>query len=322
MAAVGITRRVRWDVYAASGFVRRVSWDVYALAGITRRALWDAEASTPSAVVYDDGRCGPFLYVHVDHLVLGTTRVTWEMRPTFSARTPYEFQLQVGSTGVAEADDWKDVGPAVTNTYLASDGERRAVGRQLVWHYRVRLTDADGGVYYSQAASLLGNLGARESGVAKEIIRKWRLRAGQWAGVRGFLLKRKREGELCTRCLDPDTGEVTDSNCPVCKGARHVAGYFRAVAETYSDLGLPEIHEERTDGPEGWTLPTAVNAVFLGNPLLSTGDLWVNAESDERYYVEKIAVKARVRNVPVVSEAILRLLPFGDVAYQVPLEGR
>lgn len=306
---------------AVVGITGVASWNVYKAVGLTRVASWDVDLEEPATdVVYDDGRCGPFSLVNVDYMVEGVSRVSWFMREGFAVALPATFQLQVGNTGWHLSDDWVDVGPELTDTYQATDAERRAFGKQLTVHYRIKMVDAGGVTYYSQPASALGHLGVRDYIFVRDIIRKWKLRNKNFAGTNGYLLKRRRNGTPCTRCLDPNTNEVLEGNCPVCNGTRFILGYYRPVPETYAATENETIQEELTNEPSGWSLPTAITAMFLANPLLSTGDLWVTDGSDLRYYIQKITVKAQVRGVPVLSEVVLRALPFNHVAYKIPLE--
>lgn len=305
---------------SAVGVEAQAIWDVYKTVALEQSVLWDIDAAVAQAVV-SDGRCGPFELVTTDHLVEGNSRVSWTIKQNFAGRTPYTFQLQVGESGNPLADDWKDVGPALTNTYVALDPEKRTLGAQLTTHYRIRLTDANSNTYYSLPATVLGSLIFRDWLNAREMLRQQKLRLKQFAGVRGFLLKRKRSGEECTVCLDPDSNTVTDSACPVCKGTRFVAGYYRALPLTYADLTPQEFTEHRTGGPEGWSLPMIVQALFLGAPMLSSGDVWVDGESDARYYIETIKVSARVRGVPLLLEAKMSMFPLTAVEYRIPLEG-
>lgn len=301
-------------------FATATSFDVYVSASLARTASFDVTAPSPPLVL-DDGRCGPFEMVTTDFMVRGTTRVTWTLRDNFAGKLPFTFQLQVGETGNPLADDWRDVGPPVVNGHVALDPEERMLGKQLVVHYRVKLTDDDGVTYASQPATVLGRLGMRDWLQAREIIRQQRLRLRQFAGVEGLLLKRKRSGVPCTVCLDPDSNMILNSDCPVCKGTRFVAGYYRALPLQYCDMNEQPRTERRTGGPEGWSLPAAVTGLFIGTPVLSSGDLWVDAASDLRYYIETVATKGRVRGVPVLFEVVMSQLPPGNVAYTIPLEG-
>ena len=58
-------------------------------------------------------RIYPFRRISVDRMVRGVTRIWWQLEPLFQEAGPYEFQLQVGSTGVGEAIDWQTIGVPV-----------------------------------------------------------------------------------------------------------------------------------------------------------------------------------------------------------------
>lgn len=306
MATVSKTVTIRWNTYETVSATRSVIWNVQA-------------ADSGVSDFYDSGRCGPFALVTVDYLVEGITRVYWFLRPGFVVKPPLTFQLQVGSTANLLADDWTDVGPPLQNVYEARDSVRRAFGKQLTVHYRIKAIDGDNNVYISQPASALGNLGTRDFAIAREIVRKWRLTTRNFGGTRGFLLKKRRDGQLCPRCLEEDTGESLEVNCPICFGTRFVGGYYRPIDDTYVMFGPDQIFEERNEQPHGWDMPSERVGVILANPLLSTGDVWVDAQSDLRYYIQKIQVKVHLRNVPIVSEATFRQLPFNSAVYKIPV---
>lgn len=322
MAVVGISNSVAWDVRSLVGLEQDVEWDVAEAEDATPELdRTCAPCATPPATPLLT-RCSPFRQVWCDFFVAGDSRVSWELADAFAGPAPYSFQLQVGETGSPTADDWRDVGPPLVDAYSAVDPERRALGKQLVTHYRVVLTDGNADVHASAPATVLGRLTLRDWIHARELVRQefLRLRKGP-GGVRGFLLKKKRSAAECTRCLDPYTNEVLDSQCPVCNGTRRVEGYHPALPCQYADLSAPKLEEEGNDGPAGWSMPAEVRGTFLAAPLLSTGDVWVDAESDLRYRVGEVAYTHRIRNVPVILSAGLSQLPFHHVAYTIPLGG-
>jgi hypothetical protein len=307
---------------------RTILWNVHSLVGLSRTILWNVEvlvnppAPEPCGVIcVDTERCNPFPRVEIDFMVEGVSRITWDLRDDFLAPTPYTFQLQVGDTGNPLADDWEDVGIAVTDAFTMTDPTRRVRGKQLTTHYRVKLTDADDQIYYSQPATALGQLTARYWLAAREIIRQVRLsfRKGP-GGLQGFLLKKKRKGSPCTRCLDQYTGEVTDSECPICSGTGYIVGYYRAMPCQFGGVTPVSIDEQRTAGPEGWSAETAIQGRFIGSPLLSTGDIWVNAANDLRYHVETVKCENQLNGVPLTLYCQLWQLPFSHLAYRLPLE--
>lgn len=262
----------------------------------------------------------PFRRVSVDHMVRGTTRVWWQLDPRFNEPGPYVFQLQVGKTGLRDADDWRSVGDPVTNAYLAYDPEWRSSGYELLSHYRVTLTTPTN-LYVSQAASCFGELNERDWVLSREIIRKELLRH-KYVSVPGYLLKRMRFGKPCDRCRDPLTQETTDSDCPQCNGVGFDVGYHPPLAMQCWDLS-PQVIQEKIDSQlRGNTRDnSAVTARVIGFPALNKRDIWVNGASDERWMIDGIQIAAAMRNVPLVYSVQLSLLPFTNRAYAIEVGG-
>lgn len=280
---------------------------------------------TPSACPIVPDRCpNAFESVTIDHLVVGVTRVTWQLVSGFSGRTPFRYRLESGQTGLPNADDWVAVTQDVENVFALTDSSRRNFGKQLVTHYRVVLIDDNDVEYPSAAVPTLGQLRGREWTLAKELLRKEILRMKNWAGVSGFLLKRRRDGEVCPRCVHDGANMVTDSACPVCRGTRYVGGYFSPYPCTYSEVPAYDGREHIDDQNLWMSLPLAGKARFAGVPLLSSLDVFVDDGSDLRYYVHNVAWPAKIRNVPIIQEVELRQAPFDDPIYliQVPRRAR
>lgn len=261
-------------------------------------------------------RIFPFRRVSVDHMVRGTTRVWWQLEPTFNEPGPYMFQLQLGKTGLRDAFDWTNVGAPVENSVVAYDPEWRESGYTLLSHYRVVLTTPTS-TYVSQAAGCFGELNERDWLLSREIIRKEQLRH-QYVSAPGYLIKPMRFGKLCRRCRDQLTHETTDSNCPVCSGTGFEVGYHPPMKLQCWDLSPQTIQEDIDTQLKGATRNDPyVNARVIGFPALNRDDIWVNATSDERWLVRTIKVAAAIRNVPIVYEVMMGLLPFTNMAYSV-----
>jgi hypothetical protein len=251
-------------------------------------------------------------------MVIGSTRVTWTLANHFIEDTPYVFQVQAGYTGLPDGDDWVDVGSPVTDTFVATDTTRRWYGKSRTAHYRVRLTTAQGNIYYSQPATTLGDLNWRDWHIAQEIVRKEKLRHKWFTSPEGYLLKQKRDGVRCSRCIDAMTDAPKDSKCPVCYGTGWDGGYFSPHPLSYADISNEKAREAR-NAQTGMEKSVVVMARFNGAPQLDAQDVWVNSKSDYRYEIHAIATEAQVRGVPIVVTAELRLLPPHHIIYQFPL---
>lgn len=265
-------------------------------------------------------RIFPFRRVSVDHMVRGVSRIWWQLERTFNDPGPYTFQLQFGRSGIRDSFDWQDVGAPVENTYYAADPNWRDGGYALVTHYRVKLTTPTE-TYVSQAANCFGELTERDWLLSREIIRKEKLRH-RLVSAPGYLAKPLRYGTPCRTCRDQLTQEVTDSFCPVCSGTGFEIGFHPILPLQCWDLS-PQVIEEDIDSQlKGQTRENAyVTARVLGFPALNKGDYWINGDSDERWVVKSIQVVAAVRNVPIVYQVKLGLLPFSDQIYALEIGG-
>lgn len=260
-----------------------------------------------------------FAMVHVSYLLRGGTRVMWTLMSDFNDLPPWTFQLQVGRTGNPAADDWEDVGLAVDNSCYAIDPEQQnySKGDQDA-HYRVKLTTSDG-LYFSDPVAKAGILPPRDWRLAREIVRKERLRH-RYANQDGYLLKRRVTGKDCPICLDRQTMEVLDPYCPQCWGTGKECGYYYPLGCVWADLS-PVTHRKHLDdqATRGTVLDYVITARMLTLPLIESQDVWVSRKTDDRYYIQSIQNVAEIRGVPLIANAELRLAPFTDVIYRIPI---
>lgn len=259
-----------------------------------------------------------FDMVHVSYLIRGGTRVMWELLPTFTDPQPWSFQLQVGETGVEAADDWEDVGLPVENTCYAVDATQREYGKNQATHYRIKLVTSKG-TYYSDPTAKSGILQPRDWRIAQEIVRKERLRF-KYSSQDGYILKRRSNGQNCTRCLDLQTDEVTDPYCPQCWGTGKQCGYYYPMGCIWADLSTKT---QRTHVDNNATRGTVSDVVVSGRmlmlPLIESNDVWVSRKTDERYYIHSIQHAAEIRGVPLVANVEMRPAPFTDVIYSIQI---
>lgn len=260
-----------------------------------------------------------FYQVRVDYAMRGTTRVTWEIRPRFPDPLPWLFRLQVSRNG---GNTWESVGVEIANVFYAYDDEPRLFGKDMRIVYRIQMT-TDTDTYYSEAAQPFGWLRKRQWLVAREIIRRHTLQVKQ-TGLRsldGYLLKRRIEGTRCT-CLDPYTGGITNHDCADCHGTGFVDGYWQAVENCMLDMS-PEAHGTQRDNQlmRGTVTDMVARGKFVGIPVLNRGDIWLDKESDRRYYIWNVQNVSEINQVPIIVTAELRLAEATDAIYNVPLTG-
>ena len=274
-----------------------------------------------------DYRCEPpgcqptcesvFSRVHVSYLIRGGTQVFWTVMRTFADPQPWTFQLEVGRTGSHASDDWVTVGDPVVNVCHAVDPDRRSysVGLQDT-HYRVKLTTANG-EYYSLPTAKEGVLNARDWRLAGDMLRRERVRS-RYTASDGFLLKRRITGQNCPRCLDPQTLEVMDTYCPICRGTGKVCGYYSPISCVWADIEPMQQQRQSDDElASGVERISITRARMLMVPIVEEQDVWVDRRTDDRYYITALAIGASLRSVPLVANVMLRLAPFTDPVYDI-----
>lgn len=265
-------------------------------------------------------RSYPFRRVSVDNFVRGNSRIWWQLEPEFNAPGPLTYQLQTGRTGLRNAVDWIDVGLPAENAFYAIDSEQRDFGQTLETHYRIKLTTPTQ-VYVSPAVSAQGELDEQDWLKAREIIRKELVRHRR-VSREGYLLKRLRYGNKCTRCRDTLTEETSDSRCPECNGTGFQIGYHAPTPFVCFDFSTYAITEDVDHEARGTVRDDAVlTARVIGFPMLSKADVFVDAKSDERWFIDSIKHEGLIRGIPVVSVISLRCAPFTDQIYKLEVGG-
>lgn len=262
--------------------------------------------------------CGnPFSRVLVSYLTRGGSTVHWDLRSDFDDPMPYMFQLQYGP--VASFDgDWTDVGIPVFNAFVAVDPAQRSFGASREQFYRVKLVTVRG-TYYSEPTGEAGTLTRRwwlaAKNVLRENLRNLRL---THRGSEGYLLKRRTTGRQCTRCLDALTGEIKDPACPVCQGTGFVCGYYFPISCVWASFD-PSGSDRKVDAMRGSIDDQVANATMVNTWLLARGDVWVDAGSDDRYYVGRVQNTVEMQTVPLVARAVLSLAPASDPVYAIEI---
>lgn len=263
----------------------------------------------------------PFHRVYVDYMVIGeSSRVSWELDPKFVQAPFMSFQLQA-NRNADEPDAWVNVGDPVINQLYAFDSEQRQFGQSLRINYRVILTMPDSTVYISDNARVLGNLTKHQWLIAKAIARRGPLKAKSMHSYEGWLMRRRIQGPYCD-CVDPITKGIQNSNHPRCFGTGRVGGYWNAAQLKMFDMS-PETENTRTD-PRLMTGTKNIGSQqvtgrCVGIPLPQTRDIWIDAHSGRRYYVEEVVPEHEINRVPILVALKLAMAEFSDVVYQLPI---
>jgi hypothetical protein len=254
----------------------------------------------------------------------GTTYVYWELERGFADPGPYTFTLQGSHSGTPRGDDWFDI--STTSLFFATDtgGSRRQrmFGKSLTLYYRVLLVTPLG-KYFSPVISADELFNKHDWLIVREIQRQEQLAHSIFSSEKGYLLKGRRYGRLCEKCRDRSVngtwpGTVTNTNCTDCYGTGFISGYYPPT-EFYALIQPNTTRERREIDTVGTTKDDVVRARFLGSLPLIQGDVWISEGNDYRYYIHSIQELAIWKSVPIVLNAELRLAPFTDAVYDIPI---
>ena len=273
-----------------------------------------------------DTSCGtacrsPFDRVLVTRLLSEGSRITWTLLPSFGDPGPLTFTLLYHNGGHKQADGWEEVGAPVVDQYYAVDVARRDWGSATRARYKVRLETAEG-QYESEPVSPLGVLEKRDWLIVREAVRQRKLAYRRGRGRKGYLFKRRITGTPCPTCKDWQTGEPTDSRCPDCYGTGFQCGYYYPQSCVWA---LFRVHKKRTiklNPTKGTTAVGTREADILALDFAETGDMWVDAVSDERFIIGEIQDAVEVRGLPVACSVLLSPVGLGSQLYDLVVPDR
>jgi len=272
----------------------------------------------------------PFKRVKVSTRLLGGTTVTWEIDRQFKETQPYAFTVQVGRN--VWDDSWINVNTAPVSGIsgvIITDTTQRVWSTFTDVFYRVQLVTGDA-TYYSTAVQADGALSTRDWRLVRAVSKREDLWHRKYGGAKGYFLKRRVWGAPCPGrleaatntyipCTDFDTGSVIDTDCPTCFGTGIECGYYASV-DMFVVLSQRS-RDSKQHANRGTVEDVIISGRTLAWPEASQDDVWIQDDSDARYYVQKIQNTSEFRGVPIIQTLELRKAPASDPAYLLPRTG-
>lgn len=244
--------------------------------------------------------------------------VKWFFKPEW-CRQP----LRVSVLWAKAPTDTFDVIGVVENDVMFVDHDRRVnVHTNDSW-YALKIEHVETGeTWYTNPAPPGSSLRKREWLIAREIVRREMVRLTKLkAGTRGWLLRRRISGQLCTYCVNPETGRSTRSDCPYCYGTTFVGGYY-PPQEMWVDM-QPDVQLRRLDPQRGAIADYQKVFRCLAFPLPNPNDYWVSAKSGICYLIkEQIVTTARIDEEPLILQLDVTVEHSNHVIYSYPLPER
>jgi hypothetical protein len=260
--------------------------------------------------------------------IANATVISWTVSPLLMVPPTALYQLQFSRHGHNYDDSWEPVTDKVPNTFMDVDDSVRDVGQLKHAFYRVVITVPDPqdpfinlNTWISKPANALGaNYGLKPAQLRmrQEIIRRElrRYRDPANPAQKGYLIRLKRHGPIQEGSVDPDTGQVINDTE---QGYGTKYGYYDAYPCFYVDIGNYE-----TDIKTATDIGISVEGPFaklrfLNIPQVDSHDIWVDAESDERWWIGKVTTLTKVGSEPLICSAVAGRISFDDAIYKIPV---
>ena len=237
--------------------------------------------------------------------------IHWTMTARFKPGSSIEFYVDKARSG----GDWENVGGPIENDCSYIDPERWNWNKDMNTFYRIRYDETgDGDWVYSIPVRAIGAWTRKDYALVKTLTRKELLSYKKF-GMPGVILKRKEWGEQC-HCVDYDTLEPQDSQCPECFGTGISGGYYAPIPLKVNPLNRSHTMQ-RTDRALADDTKRLVRCVAYPT-LIKENDLWLDSTNGTRWVVRGTKNAAEVKGVPVIYELTLHRIPMTDAIYKEP----
>ena len=231
--------------------------------------------------------------------------VTWTLKTLNGLPGSIDFYVDKARSGGA----WQEIAGPLTDTCQYIDTLKWNWNKDKNTFYRVRFL-LGSEWQLSTPTQGIGEWIHSDYLKAKEICRLEYLRM-RVAGEAGLLLKRKEWGTKCD-CRDFDTGEIVTSSCRNCLGTGLIGGYYAPISLPV--VGQPD-KKARVQSEKGLSQDDVRMVRVVAYPLVSTNDVWINSNSNERWQIRAIEAVAEIRRIPIVQRLKLHLIPQTDIIY-------
>jgi hypothetical protein len=257
-----------------------------------------------------------FKYVHVLTDPDDNKIIHWKMDSNFYTGTaPLNFFVDWARSG----GPWTCLNTSnpVINNCVYIDPIKRNFNMEKNLYYHIRVT-VEGNEFTSLPCQAIGTLDKESYLAAKEICRMNYLGLKRRGGIQGFLLKRKEWGPVCTKCTDFDIEEVVNGSCSICYGTGIVGGYYPGLEYWVNPKPISRNRQIDPSG-KGEVNPQMKQVYGVAYPWIDSGDIWVDAHSNERFVIRQIQHMAEMGNKPILITLPMQRLPETSIAMKIPV---
>lgn len=213
-------------------------------------------------------------------------------------------------------DSWETLNPNGTSDFYYLDETPRLLSFYQQTYYRVR-TKYGTKLYYSEPTTVERNSRNDELLRKRKILYDEDIVLRKFSGRKLAIIKRRHIGERCSKCYDPNTGNVTRSHCSDCYGTGFKNPYYKPFI-TYG-ARLPVYKEVDEVGHDHGNELDFNKYQILDYPTVSPQDLVVDVEVNDRYKVDRVE-QTEIRRVIVHQELVVTKLSRTSMEYRWPIE--
>lgn len=224
---------------------------------------------------------------------------------------PYNEDNLLGS----DDDDWEILGYMDSGTCIYIDDEKLPWNKSRDVYYKMRIYTEDS--YVDTDIVPAGRYSDKVSTPYINGLKKALELEIKENGRSGFLLKAKHWGKKCKKCTDFGTGRSINDHCPHCYGTGFDGGYYEAIPLMIID-NAPQRTQVRT--AEDYVESEDMTVRCVAHPVILRGDIWVGANTNDRYMIDQVMPTSLYKGIPVVYTMSLKKLAQSDVIYEKTVE--
>jgi hypothetical protein len=219
---------------------------------------------------------------------------------------PYDQSNRLGE----DTDDWEILGYLDNGSCVFIDDTKMPWNKSRDLYYKARIYTEEGFIDTDPTPAGRGSIWHTNSDV-KALIKSINTEI-ELNGRNGFLLKARKWGKKCHKCVDFGTGRPVDDHCPVCMGTGYEGGYYEAIRLPIIDQA-PQVASARTQ--IDYVESEILQARCVAYPVINRGDIWVGCNYNDRYIIDQCSPTSLYKGVPVVYTLSMKKLPQTAVAY-------
>lgn len=248
----------------------------------------------------------PFQSLKVFILADNSRALSWQFKA--GIQLPYDATVSVEYSRAGGT--WQTLADGISGCNCYVDRRRTNRNKYHNDYYRLKLC-GDNQELYSQPQQAGINLSYPYSSQAKNLIRLSQLEMAK-TGRTGYLMKKKVYGKKCPVCTQFHDDAPVNQHCPCCLGTGIQGGYYKAIPMNILQSGQSSMEAVQQIGA---ARAVVLQAKCTAWPIISLGDVWVDDNTNDRYYIEQADIASKYKHVPLVYQLKMHLLEQSDILH-------